>query len=758
MEALRWRGVLAPSSTKQRMMIALVTVAFSLSLTFMQLGFVGVVLPASATAYAVLLLMPVATGALALGTGLGALIGALAGLGLYAHSIFMPLDFSELAMVTPLSSVVLLSACGLLSGVLFSLAIKHGRSIRRSIGYLALACIVVSWFFSVGFNGYALLLLAQGESSRLSVSEFAALFADDVISTERLLGGMVVQAWIDSLIMALLCGATFAIAEWLVSVQDDIGIRMVFSISIVIVAILAFVITAALSFVTVTISERTRAEASMRSEVNYLCLQLESQAARAEAFGRVAQSMGIDEDDIGEAEQADYAILTSSVGEVVSGYTMQETGTVALIEDGSILVTDDERLTVGADVGELLGEDVLEAIESCVRTGELQRIPYDGVLSIANEWVSKTDTLQIAYLLAAVQGDYTVMIIEPSSMFYRNRSGVLSRQTVISVILLTVICVLVSRLLENVVALRIDQTNESLGRITAGELDTRVQVLGTREFKSLSKGINHTVDALNGWIAEAETRMDSELAAARAIQEAALPRTFPPFPEVDEFDLYAIMDPAREVGGDFYDFFLIEDAQADSTRLGFVIADVAGKGVPAALLMMRAKALIRDAIQAGMDLGKAIESANDQVCEGNEATMFVTAWIGVLDFASGHMEYVNAGHNPPLMRHDGDWGWLKERSGAALGVFEGLPYRTRTLKCRPGDKLLLYTDGVTEAMSMDNEVFGEERLAGVARGRGDRPARDLASSVHAAVQSHERGAEQSDDITILVLEFFGPRR
>jgi serine phosphatase RsbU (regulator of sigma subunit) len=287
-------------------------------------------------------------------------------------------------------------------------------------------------------------------------------------------------------------------------------------------------------------------------------------------------------------------------------------------------------------------------------------------------------------------------------------------------------------------------------------LDARVEEKGTREFRSLASGINVTVEALQGWIAEAETRMDSELAAARAIQESTLPRTFPPYPDIRKFDVFAIMNAAREVGGDFYDFFLLGDSGPDSGKLAFLIADVSGKGVPAALFMMKAATAVRGELQEGWGLSQAIENVNEELADGNDACMFVTMWVGVLDYETGHVNYVNAGHNPPLLwQEDGGWRWLEEKSGLPLGLITGSFYDTYSVDCRAGDKFLLYTDGVTEAMNKDGELFGEERLEAVANASFEEHPEALVKAVRSDVASFAQDAEQSDDITVLALEVAG---
>ena len=251
--------------------------------------------------------------------------------------------------------------------------------------------------------------------------------------------------------------------------------------------------------------------------------------------------------------------------------------------------------------------------------------------------------------------------------------------------------------------------------------------------------------------------MDTELATAKAIQESALPRTFPPYPDILKFDVYASMKAAREVGGDFYDFFLVgNECDSDEGKLAFVIADVSGKGVPAALFMMKAMTQVRDYLGSGMEVGEAMENANRQLCEGNDAGMFVTMWVGVLDYASGHVDFVNAGHNPPLLWQRAGWRWLTDKSGLPLGLFDGFPYEAFSIECGIGDQFLLYTDGVTEAMSATGELYGEDRLLSLVNANLALHPHRLVEAVRHDVAAHAKGAEQSDDITVLALEFGVP--
>ena len=246
-------------------------------------------------------------------------------------------------------------------------------------------------------------------------------------------------------------------------------------------------------------------------------------------------------------------------------------------------------------------------------------------------------------------------------------------------------------------------------------------------------------------------RARSELAVASRIQLSALPTVRPPFSGCDDFGLSASMHPAKEVGGDFYDFFLI-----DQDHCGVVIADVSGKGVPAALFMMRVKALLNQLLREDLSPDQVLARANDGLCEDNEAGMFVTVWLGVLDLRSGKLVYANGGHNPPLYRHaDGSVEWMRDRSGLLLGSFEGVPYRVFERTMIRGDSLILYTDGVTEAMDASDHCYGDERLFQLVERECDGYPASVSGVIEEDVRAFAEGADQADDITLLVLRYDG---
>lgn len=266
--------------------------------------------------------------------------------------------------------------------------------------------------------------------------------------------------------------------------------------------------------------------------------------------------------------------------------------------------------------------------------------------------------------------------------------------------------------------------------------------LADRTRKLLERQIKDSAD---------KQQIESELSVATHIQTSMLPRIFPAFPSQKEFDIYAIMNPAKEVGGDFYDFFMV-----DKDHLAAVVADVSGKGVPAALFMVIAKTLIKDHAQHGTSPDVVFTEVNRLLCETNDEGMFVTAWMGILELSTGHLAYVNAGHNPPLLRRaDGKYDYLRTRSGLVLAGMEETRYRSCSLELSPGDALFIYTDGVTEATDASGQLYGEARLAAVLNANRDCAPEPLLSAVRADVEAFVGQAPQFDDITALSLCYYG---
>jgi sigma-B regulation protein RsbU (phosphoserine phosphatase) len=244
-------------------------------------------------------------------------------------------------------------------------------------------------------------------------------------------------------------------------------------------------------------------------------------------------------------------------------------------------------------------------------------------------------------------------------------------------------------------------------------------------------------------------RISAELNVANHIQTSMLPNLFPAFPERKEFDIYASMTPAKEVGGDFYDFFMVDDR-----HLAVVIADVSGKGVPAALFMVIGKTLIKDHTQQGRALGEIFTEVNELLCESNSEGLFITAFEGVLDLDTGEFVYVNAGHDAPFIcRRDGSYEPLAVKPGFVLAGMEGTKFSEGRIILGEGDKLFHYTDGVTEATNIGNELYGKERLLLVLNKNKGQTPKETLSSVKTDIDHFVSDAPQFDDITMLCVEY-----
>ncbi|MBQ7668517.1 MAG: SpoIIE family protein phosphatase [Clostridia bacterium] len=255
-------------------------------------------------------------------------------------------------------------------------------------------------------------------------------------------------------------------------------------------------------------------------------------------------------------------------------------------------------------------------------------------------------------------------------------------------------------------------------------------------------------------IAEKGKRIETELNLASAIQRSMLPSIFPPFPEHEEIDIYASMMPAKEVGGDFYDMFLV-----DENHLAICMADVSGKGVPASLVMMISKILIKNVTMIDAKVDKALTRVNNMLCEGNKIDMFVTCWFGILDLRSGKLEFANAGHNPPLLYSStkGKFEYLKTKPNLVLAGMEDIKYRLNEIQMEPGDKIFLYTDGVTEATDTNEMLYGEQRLENFLNTHLSLSVEDTLKQLKQDIDSFVGEAEQFDDITMLEL-FYKKRK
>lgn len=345
---------------------------------------------------------------------------------------------------------------------------------------------------------------------------------------------------------------------------------------------------------------------------------------------------------------------------------------------------------------------------------------------------------------------YFVFAVIPEAEAFKFRDMEVYTNSFMEVLVFGLLFGVIYLLVKKLVVDNIRKINSSLGEIIDGDLEVTVDVRSSDEFASLSNDINSTVDTLKRYIAEAAARIDKELAYAKDIQMSALPNLTPALKSIPNFDVYATMNTAKEVGGDFYDFYTLP-----GDKLAFMIADVSGKGIPAAMFMMTAKTMIKNMAETNLSIDEVITRANDHLCENNEANMFVTVWMGILDYKTGHVTYANAGHNPPLVYHKetGSFEYLRTKPGLVLAGMDGIKYKLWEMDLEPGDRIFLYTDGVTEATSNEEELYGEERLQSYINAHTADTQQEILAGVQADIDTFINGADQFDDITMVMVDF-----
>ena len=266
-----------------------------------------------------------------------------------------------------------------------------------------------------------------------------------------------------------------------------------------------------------------------------------------------------------------------------------------------------------------------------------------------------------------------------------------------------------------------------------------------RAVEKMSVDMNKYIDDLTHTTAEKE-RLSAELDVATQIQANMLPRIFPPYKDHPELELFASMEPAKEVGGDFYDFFMVDD-----DHFALAVGDVSGKGVPAALFMVITKTLIKNSILQGLGPAAVFERVNNELCEGNDAGLFVTCWMGILSLSTGKLVFVNAGHTFPILCHADKADFLESKPNLMLAGMVGTAYTEHSVSLTKGDRLFVYTDGVTEATNAKNELYGEERLINYIRGMSASDIQERLTKIRTDIDTFVDGVPQFDDITMLEL-------
>ena len=354
------------------------------------------------------------------------------------------------------------------------------------------------------------------------------------------------------------------------------------------------------------------------------------------------------------------------------------------------------------------------------------------------------------YYISEIRGEYQIIGMIPDMQIYENRNTVMVFLILANIVIFILVYMTISHLLKNNVVKQIYDVNGVLSHIRKGELDRSVDVHSSEEFSFLSDGINATVTALKESTRQIEQKIHEELELARTIQMSVLPVQEHIVNKWHEFEVYGTMRAAKEVGGDFFDYFTV-----GQDRLAIVIADVSGKGIPAALFMMTAKTLIKNYTLTGHSPAEVLSYANEQFCDNNEAGMFVTVWLGILDYEKCELTFANAGHNPPVIsRKNGVWDYMdhkKYKRSIMLGIRENIKYHDNKIVFEKGDRLFLYTDGVTEANNMKGDLYGEDRLNNCLNGISTLVPGELLESVRADVDAFAGDKEQFDDITMLAL-------
>ncbi len=373
---------------------------------------------------------------------------------------------------------------------------------------------------------------------------------------------------------------------------------------------------------------------------------------------------------------------------------------------------------------------------------DVKDLPLDKFNELGEYYYSDNENL---YLAKRVE-DVVLIGNLPNKEMYISRDDVVASTTIAYLILFFIIFLLISNLLQTVVIDGIYSVNDSLTKIKDGNLDEKVEVHTAIEFDDLSQGINTTVDSLKELKEKEARRIDADLKIGHDIQYSVIPTDFP---VNQSYKLFAGMYTAKEVGGDFYDFFKVDD-----THGAILIADVSGKGITAALYMMTAKTLIKELVMTFKDPAEAIERANQTLAKGKNKVsfMFVTVFLAVYNLKTGELVCVNAGHNPPLLKTaDGKWEYQKIKHSVALGISMKAKYANVSLQLNKGDSILLYTDGVTEAMNWNNEQYGEKRLKEFLDEIPDEP-QQVVEGLRDELADYRKDFPQSDDITMLMLK------
>jgi len=377
---------------------------------------------------------------------------------------------------------------------------------------------------------------------------------------------------------------------------------------------------------------------------------------------------------------------------------------------------------------------------------EIKNIPWYNTDLINVIFMNYHGKDYVPYVKNLDNGMVLIICIPRTEMFHLLASTL--REMVLVLLLLSILIpALLYYSLHRYVMKPINKLTDIAQKISNGE-EVKIKIEKPEEFAQLASTFDKMTGDIKSITKERE-KINSELSIAKSIQASSLPNIFPPFPEKSEFDIYASMEPAKEVGGDFYDFYFIDD-----DNIMFLIADVSGKGVPAALFMMTVKTLINNLSQIGYTPKELIKTVNKKISETNKEGLFVTMLAGIVNIQNGKLTLVNCGHNPPLIkRNNGDYEYLNLNSNIVLGAFENAEFETYETELKYGDTIFTYTDGVTEAINDNNEMYGENRLLDCLNNAKDKDIKSISDYIKSDIKDYANLTPQFDDITMLIFKY-----
>lgn len=447
-----------------------------------------------------------------------------------------------------------------------------------------------------------------------------------------------------------------------------------------------------------------------------------------------------------------YALLIDDEGNYIAGKDIdsfsEKSGNIFDVDDDSSLKS--------------VGSEILEKKNGVMNTGDGDDAEYISFASIdSTDWILCIlspiyEAVKPAVTIRESIDENTEKVVNSVTEGIMNAIKGCLTLIAITLIIVTLFAGKSSRKISDPLKL----LEEDVRNISGGNLDSRTKVNTDDEIGSLANSFNSMADSLQKYIADLkditakEERIASELAVATNIQASMLPRNFEEFSKRSEFDLYASMTPAKEVGGDFYDFFMVDD-----DHIALIMADVSGKGIPAALFMAISKTLIKNSVMSGNGPADALYQANEQLCEGNESELFVTVWLAVIELSTGKGKAVNAGHEHPVLRRaDGKYELVKYRHSVAVATMEGIRFKEHDFEIHPGDSIFVYTDGVPEATDAKNELYGTDRMLEALNGYNGNSPKELLGTVRKSVDDFVDEAPQFDDLTMLCFNYYGGKQ